>query len=231
MDWTPKQCHDLVNAVGSYLEFQALCHRTELFSEKYLSQPIGEFLMQAHSGSLVAEHGHQLLNQNGMARRGRPNQVDFALISRDTRDVESVLETKWVIDRAYSKYEIFADLLRLECFREHGRHVRRFFLVAGTRTNFRKHFRKLQSNDEGARSPFTIRLLSFKSDQPKKNVTIYDSSAIIRKLAQKYSEMHHDCEVPRGMHTILRAERLKPFRVALWEVQSRRNRTTFSLDA
>ena len=130
---TEAQVKNLAKAVGRWLAFQVLCGRDVLLSESYLSQPLAEFLLHHHSGTLATERRHPGLQRGG---RGRPRQVDFVLLSRDAEAAEAVIEAKWVTDRPYPKQAVVDDLLRLECFREGGRHVRRYFLVAGKNVTF-----------------------------------------------------------------------------------------------
>jgi hypothetical protein len=214
----------MAKAVNRWLSFQVLCGRQTLFSESYLCQPLAEFLLHHHNGQLETEFVHPQLNHG---RRGRPRQVDFVLLSPQTNAVDTVIESKWIADRQYSKQAIVDDLLRLECFRQEGRHVRRYFLVAGKHAHFNENFATTEMNADGARHPFARHLLSFDIGARDRDIKILKCEAFRRSYYKDFSRAY-SVEIPRGFHTsLLSARHNDRIDVFLWKVESRRNRRTF----
>ena len=128
----PEKIHGLVEAVHHWLSFQILCGREALLSESYLNQPTGEYLLHAAGSShLKTEHDHPILNTQG--KRGRPRQIDFCLLSRDSQLLTTAIELKWVTQASIDKQRIIDDLLRLECLlaERKGQHIYRYLIVAG----------------------------------------------------------------------------------------------------
>lgn len=220
---SPQQYAQLPRAVHRWLSYQKYCGRTALFSEAYLTHPIGEFVNFHHSGSIVPERDHPQFRR---ITQGRPKQVDFALLTPHTSNVESVIECKWVSSGVYSKQAILDDLLRLECYRHPGCYVRRYFLMGGTRPNFDDNFLSLRYSD-GTYLPFTSKFLSASLDKPDIKIDLYNATGSLRKFFRRFSDAY-DVELPKRMSTRLIARsRIDGLSVYLWQVSSSRNRHTF----
>jgi hypothetical protein len=214
----------LVQAVNLWLSFQDLCGRSRLFSEAYLSQPIGEFLLSNYRGKFEPETNHPTLRHTG---RGRPNQIDYALFSPEQETMVTAVECKWITSRAYPKQLLVDDILRLECVRVPGRHVTRFFLVAGNASSFNTHFVNLRFNSGGQRHDFTTQLLSFDEQHPEKSVSAFNGDLLkdyYLTFEKNYSE-----QVPKTFLThLVSCSSIGDVAVYLWEIQSVRNRRLFS---
>ena len=133
----PDKFTNLGKAVHHWLSFQLLCGREQLMSESYLNQPTGEYLLNVSPNShLKTEYDHPCLNEEG--RLGRPRQIDFCLLSRDTQRLTTAIELKWVNSKQLNKQRIVQDLLRLECLRgtEKGQRIYRYLVVAGRINDF-----------------------------------------------------------------------------------------------
>ena len=221
---TDAEFRNMAKGVNRWLSFQMLCGREMLLSEGYLCQPLAEFLLQHHNGALATEFAHPQLNQGG---RGRPRQVDFVLLSPETNAVDCAIESKWIANRQYSKQAIIDDLLRLECFRQEGRHVRRYFLVAGKHAHFTENFQNVEMNAGGPRQPFANHLLSFDTDDRNRSVEILGCDDFRRRYYKDFSKAY-GAQLPRGLHTSLLSKRDHDhIDVYLWKVESRTNRRTF----
>lgn len=222
---TPNLESGLPRAVYHWLRFQLLCKRSNIFSESYLTQPVSEFLMSQHAGLLVPEYSHPVFQS--LRGPGRPKQLDFALLNKNNK-VQTVVEVKWVRDRAYDKQAIVDDLLRLECFRSAGP-TKRYFLIAGRGRHVEENFEILQSNYNGKRVAFTSRLLSFDDDGPEHHVRILDGRKHLRPYFKDFSARYR-CRLPYGFHTTLVggvASSAAGISTYLWRVSSNRNRSTF----
>ena len=215
----------LTRAVHRWLSFQRMCGRSMVFSESYLCQPIAEFISYRHSGKIHPELNHPAFA--GLSR-GRPKQVDFALLTPNTEDVECVIESKWIRDTPYSKQAILDDLLRLECFRNPNRHVTRYFLVGGLLNNFDSNFSRLRYRDAGTNLDFTTKLLDFTFPAAPKIIDVYASTGAMRKFYRKF-HADYSTEIPTKFKTTLVSRsRIDGIAVYLWKIESTRNRQLFS---
>lgn len=118
----------LTYGVGGWLQFEFYCHRSELFSEKYLSFPIGQILNAYFGPCVYAEVKHPVLAKN-IKGPGRRPEVDFAVLD-PYPNFKVAIESKWVGKNNLSIESIVWDLIRLE-FIAHHSNARVFFLLAG----------------------------------------------------------------------------------------------------
>ncbi|MCC4855097.1 hypothetical protein LMH78_04700 [Vibrio lentus] len=170
----PEKFNNLGKAILHWLSFQKLCGREMLFSEYYLSQPIGEFLLHHHSGTLASEVLHpnfKKTKDSSENLKGRPRQIDFCLHSRDSGYMKVALELKWVGEFPTNKQKVVDDIFRLELLREEKGHVHRYFLVAGETENFTNNFQNVKSNHQSTRIPFINGFLSFNVGEEVRVVT------------------------------------------------------------
>ena len=107
----------LAQAIVHWLQYQRILGRDELFSEAYLGQPIGEFLLHyrdSNKSELKTEYDHPILNL--AQKSGRPSQIDFIIKSLLAMTV--AIEVKWFVDSPSNNSnnikKIIHDLLRLE---------------------------------------------------------------------------------------------------------------------
>jgi hypothetical protein len=225
----PPRVVELGSAVLHWLCFQALCGRSPLLSEHYLSQPIGEFLLHHHSGDLNSELDHPNLNEAG--RRGRPRQIDFCLSSRDRNRITAAFELKWVSEGAFDKQRIVDDLLRLEALRiPEGQHVHRYFLVAGKEQHFEDSFKNSQANlgDGGGRVQFFPEFLNFSVDDDLTVVTS-DLGAPQRAACNEFARYYQSPLPRRFITSRVIGQTMNGFTVYVWRVRSTKRRTTLPL--
>jgi len=221
----PIQTKRLTRAVHRWLSFQRMCGRSMVFSESYLSQPIAEFISNHHPGKIKPELNHP---QFAKLSSGRPKQVDFALLTRNTADVECVIESKWIADIPYSKQAILDDLLRLECFRDPNRHVSRYFLVGGLLDHFDTNFLGLRYRDAGTNNAFTPLILDHSLGSQTKIVDVFGAAGNLKKFYRKF-HVDYGVDLPRKFRTTLVSRsRIDRIAVYLWRIESVKNRQTFS---
>ena len=213
----------LPKAVHRWLAFQAHCNRSDVFSESYMTQPVAEFVLANHSGRFESEHTHPSFVTRS---KGRPKQVDFALVTKNTGAIEAVIECKWAGVRNLSKQAIVDDLLRLECYRDPDRQVSRYFLVAGKKDNFISNFRELRYRD-GGNHAFTKRLLSFSTRRPEIVLGVFSFTGSIRKYFRSFYD-EYKSEPPKTLRTTLvSASYGDEIYVFMWRVSSSKNRKTY----
>ena len=130
----------LVEATASYMRFEQLCHRTELFSESYLTHPIGQFLLARHGKKTRAEWTHPLLASTKTGPGRRPS-VDFAVLQDDGQTPAIAVEAKWLGSANDLLEQAIRDLVRLELL-VHEYHATGYVLLAGTRRRAESLFEK-----------------------------------------------------------------------------------------
>jgi hypothetical protein len=215
----------LAQAVNRWLSYQMLCKREALLSEAYLGHPLVEFLANRHSGQLNAESNHPTLKSPGP---GRPRQIDYVLFTKTKGAIEVAIECKWISELKYDKQRIVNDVLRLECIRVAERHVNRYFLVAGRRSDFRANFQTLQVNSGKSRIPFTAKLLSFSLKHPDRAVNIRTCPKPLRKYFGAFAASFK-AGLPISIRTKLVGSRTNDdLCVYVWQISSVRNRRLFT---
>lgn len=123
--------------LGAWLHFEFCCDRSELFSERYLSVPLGIILSSAGEGDAIAEFKHPVLSKH-MNGCGRRPAVDF-VVCKDYPTPKIAIETKWVGDSGLSVDSIIWDLIRLSLLHiEYGTTC--YFVLGGQRRLLDKLF-------------------------------------------------------------------------------------------
>lgn len=220
----PSQVKKLGAAVLHWLSFQRLCGRSALMSEHYLSQPIGEFLIHHHSGTLESEVNHPNLSIG--LKRGRPRQIDFCLHSRVKKRMTAAFELKWISSKSSGKQQIIDDVLRLEALRIDERQpVQRYFLVAGWSGPIRNKFRNAEANIGGGagRVKFFPEIFEFRSDSEKvvRTLGLNDPQ---RKAFDTFSK-DYKSKLPLSFVTeCIYGEHNGGFGVYIWRIRSVQNR-------
>lgn len=124
----------LCRAIYHWLQYQNLCGRSELFSEAYLSQPIGEFLLSINFEHFQPEYAYPKAYQAG-ARRQR--SMDFAAFKKSSGGGQKILnhafEVKFVSGKRDFTQEIYDDLYRLVWFQPNREpeQCQRWLIAAG----------------------------------------------------------------------------------------------------
>jgi hypothetical protein len=127
----------LAGGVGSWLQYEHACGHSELFSEKYLTQPIGHILSGRTGKRARAEFTHKVLADR-MKGPGRRPAVDF-VVSENYPKVSIGVESKWIGKSDVSVESIVWDLVWLELLC-HYDGARCFFVLGGRAKGLRKRF-------------------------------------------------------------------------------------------
>lgn len=127
----------LTEGTGAWLHFEYACNRSGLFSEKYLSVPIGLILQSLNSERVIAEFKHPVLSAMKSGPGRRP-EVDFVVCDPYPKIVYAV-ESKWIGSTKPSIESIVWDLIRLALIeKETGAHC--IFLLGGKRSSLESFF-------------------------------------------------------------------------------------------
>lgn len=123
--------------LGSWLSYEFQCHRSSLFSERYLAPAIGQ-LLGAYFGTTVhSEFEHPILSSLAHGPGRRPT-LDFAVLDPYPSPIV-VVESKWAGSASCTADAIVWDLLRLEMVAaKFG--ARAYFVLAGKRKDLQRLF-------------------------------------------------------------------------------------------
>ncbi len=216
----------LTGGVGAWLNFEAACDRTALFSEKYLAHPIGQILNAASGGRTLAEFHHPVLAPIKTSKGRRP-EVDFVVVD-DHRNVVVAVESKWIGATTPSVDKIVWDIIRLEMLANLG--VCCLFVLGGKRKKLEALFRHpaFEAKDNrGYRKPLLRHDNNVLHSTPL-GPTVEARRLMMRKLFADYQQF----EFPN----VIQSRRTAPFpsdpnasvfQVYTWEISSMPKRTVF----
>jgi hypothetical protein len=121
----------LTEGTGAWLHFEFSCNRSGLFSEKYLTVPIGQILSAWAGDRVIAEYRHPVLGPLAKGPGRRP-EVDFVVFDTYPK-IKYAVESKWVGDTKPSIQSILWDLIRLEMI-ANSEGAECIFLLGGKRS-------------------------------------------------------------------------------------------------
>jgi hypothetical protein len=224
---TESQARKLVEAVKNWLDFQILCKRDMLLSENYLAQPVGEYLKAIHNHGIQTEWNHPAFHN---AKRGRPRQIDYAILSRNNKRLLAAIEAKWVGKVQSDKQRIINDIMRLECIRsEDGQWTARYLLIAGLTENYKNNLLdiKLNMGTTKARSNFIDNILPNQIGNVQL-IKVRQAENVLKTYFKEYAD-GYNVPIPISFKTKLIADSCtENVRVAVWKISSSRKRKTFN---
>jgi len=215
----------LAEGVGSWLQYQYACHNSSLFSERYLTEPIGQIL-SAHSRTrVIAEHRHPVLAPLAAGRGSKPS-VDFVVLDPHPK-VKIAVESKWIGQTKPSVRSIMWDLIRLELI-AHAEGAECFFVLGGTKRALDAYFK--QKEFTGPKSPHHPVLHAHTNE--KFQVNLSPSATYRIAMMKKLFEKYQSTAFP---HRII-ARRTDPFppdckatqyQIYVWHITSKAKRDFF----
>jgi len=216
---TENEADKLADAVQSWLDFQILCERDALLSEAYLAQPIGAFLKNHHSGEIASEINHPNVPR---PERGRPRQVDYALLSKDDHKLVTAMEVKWIGDRKVNRQRILNDVFRLERLRSDGNPYR-YLLVAGRSDDVSSNFFDAQYRGPNGHESFAKSILPDEKEETHPRPEDFPDGLMkfCENFTSKYSTEREDILVPKSYKSELLSDKSEEkSRVLIWRVKS-----------
>lgn len=164
----------LAEGVGSWLRFEQLCGRSELFSERYLAAPIGQILL-GNGLRVTPEYVHPVLSAHTSGRGKRP-AIDFVARTNGEAEIKVAIETKWIGNTVPKFDDVLWDLIRLALIVKSGpSHA--YFLLGGTSVSLAKFL---------ASEPFTT---SATNGSKKFLLRIGDNQATTNRLRQNINSV------------------------------------------
>lgn len=216
----------LTNGVGAWLNFEAACQRTSLFSEKYMAHPIGQILNAASGGRTIAEYKHPVLAPQ-MTARGRRPEVDFVVVDRES-NVTLAVESKWIGRTTPSIEKIFWDLIRLEMLANRG--IRCLFVLGGKRKSLDQFFchPAFDASDNRKLWSPLLRCDSNVQHSTTLGPTVEARKAMLRKLFKDFQNFPFPHAVISRRSAPFPADpKSSSFQVYTWEIRSPANRMPF----
>lgn len=218
----------LTEGVGAWLHFEAICNRTGLFNERYLSVPVGQILSARFGDRVLSEFEHPILAPL-MVGRGRRPAIDFVYCN-PYPTVNVAVETKWAGSSNTTVANIIWDLIRLEHLAHHYS-ATCIFLLAGQRSSL---LRLMSSIDfVGRKGAFrTTPILRTDSNEPLSLPLVPEQPYRIPLLRRVFSTLQN-IPIPHRLYTVRSAPfpiqcPINHFQVFAWRVFSaRKNRMEF----
>jgi hypothetical protein len=139
----PLKTTSLIHAINFWINYERLCKRSVLFSEKYLSVPIGEYLIGHYGKSAQIEHYYKYAS--GSAKnKVRGFFIDYVVV--ENKKMKIAIETKW----AQTKYKvdrIFKDLFRLSIVKHKNPDCKCYFIMAGKKRDLNELINEVNVQD------------------------------------------------------------------------------------
>ena len=225
---TDKSFEALAKALRCWLDFQIHCGREQLLSESFMTQPIGEFLMAHYSGYLKPEDDHPQFKQ---AKKGRPKQLDYVLLSREQKLLDFAVECKWTGSTQPTRQSIVDDVMRLECLRRPantGGGCGRFFIFAGRKATVSKFLEgRLNKTGQNPAPKFLSGFVPTQISPKLTKVVVKNCPAYYRRFFRDFST-GYKLDLPNSYRARLIADQEgDDVRVLIWKVGSMGKRTTF----
>lgn len=127
----PLKTTSLIHAINFWINYERLCKRSALFSEKYLSVPIGEYLIGHYGKSAQIEHYYKYASGSGK-NKVRGFLIDYVVV--ENKKIKIAIETKWAQTK-YNVDRIFKDLFRLSIVKHRNPDCECYFIMAGKKSD------------------------------------------------------------------------------------------------
>lgn len=220
----------LVEGVGAWLHYEYVCDRSELFSEKYLSVPIGGVLRSVYDRWVFAEFKHPSLAASATGPGRRP-EIDFAVLD-PYPNIAVAIESKWVGKRSVSVDSIIWDLIRLEMVAFEQK-ATCYFVLAGQRKALDRLFSSLAFTGPKQTKRSQQRPI-LRTNVNNQHTLILDSTFPDRtKILKRLFKSYQDTPIPSRILSVRaapfpRESPIAQYQVYCWEVRSKHSkRKTF----
>jgi hypothetical protein len=216
----------LAEGIGGWLIFEQHCNKVGLFSERYLSFPIGQILSSIYGSNVHSEFIHPVINKY-VTGRGAKAKVDFAVLN-DSMEPTLVIETKWIGQTAPSIQSILWDLIRLESLAsEYNSSC--IFILGGKKKKLQAFFNSsdFQMRKSARPSPIlptthrSLSTLNLTSDDPGHLSTW-------RPIMKKWQEMPFPNKIQTQLFKPFPADcTLEQYQIYSWRVSAAENKNNF----
>lgn len=216
----------LSEGIGGWLTFEQHCNKAGLFSERYLSFPIGQILNSIYGSNVHSEYIHPIISKYSTGRGAKP-KVDFAVLN-DLREPILAIETKWIGQSVPSVQSILWDLVRLESLSS-VYNTSCIFILGGKRKKLLSLFNSVDFRMKKAARPNPIlstSALGIKS----LNIVSNDPGFLStwKPLLKNWQSMPFPSKIGTQLFNPFPANpTLEQFQIYSWRIYSVANKTTF----
>lgn len=216
----------LAEGIGGWLFFEEHCNKTGLFSERYLSFPIGQILSSVYGSNVHAEYIHPIISTFSKGRGAKP-KIDFAVLN-EKQEPTLAIETKWIGQTTPSVESILWDLIRLESLSRYY-NTSCIFILGGRKKHLDAFFKTEEFSLKKAAYPNPI--LSTKA-LGLKPLNIVSTDPTVLSLWRPLMTRWRDMQMPSKIGTQL----FKPFpevcksdqfQIYSWRIYTLPNKTLF----
>lgn len=216
----------LAEGIGGWLTFEQHCNKTGLFSERYLSFPIGQILSSIYGSNVHSEFIHPIISKYSKGRGAKP-KVDFAVLN-DERNPLLAIETKWIGQSIPSIQSILWDLVRLESLASEYK-TSCIFLLGGKKKKLQALFntdefkmkKAVHSSPILATTNFGLRSLKIVSNDP-------GHLATWKPLLKNWQDMSFPSKIGTQLFKPFPSDcKLEQYQIYGWRVYSFENKTVF----
>jgi len=164
-----KNPRTILEALSYWLNFEFCCKKEELFSERHMSYPIGQFLFSRYGHAVRTEFEHPILST---ISSGNKPKIDFVVVA-DSK-IELAIETKWTSKSNTLAKDICRDLIRLVTLID-SNNCSAYFIIAGKGRKLSTLFKKSELsffpiNEEKSTGKFELNKLLKNRDKFTKTV-------------------------------------------------------------
>lgn len=210
----------LADAIAAWCDYQVHCGRDTLLSERYLAQPIAEYLGSRFSSRNIYAEWNM---HDAQDEAGRPRQLDFVVKQPDRARPSMAIETKWVNNLSTpQKKAVVNDIMRLWAYPLLHQYPRNsqpqlLFILAGRKDAMKRARNAKIRIGNGAQAPFLSAVLS--------NALLDPKEIMLNQLSDRLTSMYkafedrYCIELPQMYHANLLGRRsLKTVQVMIWAV-------------
>lgn len=216
----------LSEGIAGWLFFEEHCNKTGLFSERYLSFPIGQILSSVYGSNVHSEYIHPIISSFSKGRGAKP-KVDFAVLDENKKPTLAI-ETKWIGQSVPSIQSVLWDIIRLESLaREYNTSC--IFILGGRKKHLEEFFKNDDFTLKNAITPNPILSTKFLG---LKSLSIISTDPTVVELWRPLMLKWRDMKMPSKIGTQL----FKPFpevcksdqfQIYSWRIFSYSNKTIF----
>ena len=136
-----KNPRTILEALGFWLNFELSCKRQELFNERHMAYPIGQYLFARYGHGVRTEYVHPILASQNKGSGGKP-KIDFVVINNSINNrIELAIETKWVSKSNTLARDICRDLIRLSLLLDNN-NCSSLLIISGKSDKIQQLFKK-----------------------------------------------------------------------------------------
>jgi hypothetical protein len=216
----------LTEGIGGWLMFEYSSGRSGLFSEKYLSQPIGQILTAVSGDRVIAEYQHKPLAQI-MKGPGRRPEIDFAVCD-PYPDVKIAVESKWIGQTKPPVQSIVWDIIRLEMLSyQYGADC--YFILGGKKASLDAYFSSVQFTGSSSPGRKSILRVDINNVHPFDiTPSVIHRIKMMKRIFKPYQELKFPSKIRTSRQTPFPENpKSNQFQIIAWKISSMGRKSFF----